>query len=126
MLVGQLGSSVGDRPRGQPWIVVPCPGLVDRVLEELPPPLSPALSSLLLECSAPWEWRPVYRVGPWGWRSPFFLVVAKHFNDGESSFVAPSSHGGTPFVLVVAKHFNLGTSGGSSAAASGRRPSFTL
>ena len=65
----------------------------------------------------PWEWRPVYRVGPWRWRSPFVLVVAKHLNCGESSLVAPRSHGGTPFVLVVEpKHFNFG---GQERAAGG-------
>ena len=47
-----MGSRVGDRPGGQPWVVVPCPGLVDRVLEELPAPLPSALPPLLLECSA--------------------------------------------------------------------------
>ena len=77
----------------------------------------------------PWEWRPVYRVGPWRWSSPFLLVVAKHFNCGESSFVVPpTSHRGTPFVLVVAKHFNLCAKGRPSgaAASSGRRPSWNI
>ena len=89
MLVWHLGCRVWECPRGQPWVVVPCPamstqnchqqcchhhrcdrhhhhyyyhhhldqsswqapGLIDRVLVQLPPPLSSALPSLLLECS---------------------------------------------------------------------------
>ena len=65
MLVWQLSTREGERSRGQPWVIVPCPsvgsqnrhqqyfppGLIDWVLIELPASLPPALSSLLMKRS---------------------------------------------------------------------------